>query len=205
MSTTTGADERRKHIIREAATLFNKSGYFNTSMEDIAEAVGLRKPTLYYYVSSKEEILFLIHEEFVDHLISLHQSRLNSRMSCDQLLQEVLIDILEHIAQFPGYVRAFFEHYRELSGDMKKQIEVKRDAYFHMMVDVVRQGVKQGEFQTNDPTLTVFAFLGMCNYAYQWYKPEGHWRAREVALHFWDIFMHGLSRRTNDKNSVVVG
>lgn len=205
MSTTTGADERRKHIIQEAATLFNKSGYFHTSMEDIAEAVGLRKPTLYYYVSSKEEILFLIHEEFVDQLISHHQSRLNSRMTCAQLLQEVLIDILEEIAQFPGYVRAFFEHYGELNGDMKKQIKDKRDSYYRMMVDVVRQGVTQGEFQTNDPNLTVFAFLGMCNYAYQWYKPEGHWRSREIALHFWDIFMHGVSRPVNDNNSVVKG
>ena len=65
---TKNADERRKEIIRKAATLFNITGYFNTSMDDIAEAVGLRKPTLYYYVSSKEEILYLIHEELIDHL-----------------------------------------------------------------------------------------------------------------------------------------
>lgn len=194
MSTKASADERRKHIIREAATLFNKTGYFNTSMDDIAEAVGLRKPTLYYYVSSKEEILYLIHEEFIDHLISLHQSRLNTRMTCAQLLQEVQIDILDQIAQYPGYVRAFFDHYRELSGDMKKQILGKRDAYFHMIVDVVRQGEALGEFQTNDPSLTTLAFFGMCNWAYQWYSREGRQRPREIAFHFWDIFMHGISK-----------
>lgn len=191
---TKNADERRKEIIRKAATLFNITGYFNTSMDDIAEAVGLRKPTLYYYVSSKEEILYLIHEELIDHLISLHQSRLNTRMTNAQLLQEVMIDILEQIGEFPGYVRAFFDHYRELSGDMKTQIDGKRDAYFRMIVDIVRQGEEQGEFQTNDPALSALAFFGMCNWAYQWYNPKGRRRPREIALHFWDIFMHGISK-----------
>lgn len=192
---TIGADERRKHIIREAAILFDKMGYFSTSMNDIAEAVGLSKSTLYYYMTSKEEILYFIHEEFINHLITLHQSRLNTRMTCTQLLQEVMIDILEQISQFPGYVRAFFEHYRELNGDMKKDIEGKRDAYFRMIVDVVRQGETQGEFEANDPSLTTLAFFGMCNYAYQWYKPEGRWRAREIALYLWDIFMHGVNKK----------
>ena len=192
-TSTTGADERRSHIIRQAAMLFNKTGYFNTSMDDIAEAVGLRKPTLYYYFSSKEEILYLIHEELIGHMTSLHQSRLNMRISCGQLLQEVLIDILEQIDQFPGYVRAFFDHYRELNGEMKDQIEGKRDAYFRMIVDVIRKGQENGEFHTSNPNLTALAFFGMCDWAYQWYNPEGRWRPREIALHLWEIFMHGIS------------
>jgi AcrR family transcriptional regulator len=194
MSTTSGADERRKDIIRKASNFFDKKGYYKTSMDDIAEAVGLGKSTLYYYFSSKEEILYLIHEEVIDSLIFSHLSRLNTRMTRAQLLQEVLIDILEQIAQSPGYVRAFFDHYRELNGDLKKQIEAKRDAYFRMIVDVVRQGEAQGEFMTNDPGLTTFAFFGMCNWAYQWYNPEGHWRPREIALHLGDVFMHGISK-----------
>lgn len=168
-------------------------------MDDIAEAVGLRKPTLYYYISSKEQILFLIHEELIDNLIFLHESRVNTRMTCEQLLQEVLIDILEQIGQYPGYVRAFFDHYRDLSGDMKKQIEDKREAYFRMVVDVVRQGQAQGEFQTDDPTLTALAFFGKCNWVYQWYDPAGHRRPREIALHFWNTIMYGISKTANDR------
>lgn len=198
--TTAGADERRKNIIREAASLFERTGYFNTSMNDIAEAVGLSKSTLYYYMSSKEEILYLIHEEFLDHLASLHKSRLNTRMTSAQLMQEVTIDIIEQIDQYTGYVRAFFDHYRELNGEMKAKIKGKRDDYFRMIVDVIRQGVAQGEFETNDPVLTTLGFFGMCNYAYQWYKPDRGWRPREIGLHFWDIFMHGLSKSGKNSN-----
>jgi len=197
MANKSNADERRKHIVRKAAALFDKMGYFNTSMDDIAEAVGLRKPTLYYYISSKEEILYLIHEEFINHLISNHQSRLETRMNRSQLLQEVMIDILDQIAQFPGYVRAFFDHYRELSGDMKEQIKNKRDTYFRMIVDVIREGKEQGEFETDDPSLTTLAFFGMCNWAYQWYEADGKRKPREIAFHFWDIFMRGISTVEN--------
>lgn len=198
MTTRMSADERRRAIAREAAKLFDRTGYFNTSMDDIAEAVGLRKPTLYHYVSSKEEILFLIHEEFIDHLITLHQSRLNTRMSSAQLLQEVAVDIIEQIAQFPGYTRAFLEHYRELNGEMRTLIEQKRDAYFQMIVDVIRQGVERGEFETTDPTLTALTFFGMVNWTYQWYNPQGKRRPREIAYHLWDVFMHGV-RKTGNK------
>lgn len=196
---TEGANKRRKEIVRKAATLFNTTGYFNTSMNDIAEAVGIRKPTLYYYISSKEEILFLVHEEFIDHLISLHQSRLTTRMSCAQLLQEVLIDILEQINEYPGYVRAFFENYRELNNEMKEQIKDKRDQYFQMIQDVFRRGADQAEFRISSPTLTALAFFGICNWAYQWYNPKGEKGPRQIALLFWDIFMHGIKQEQDMK------
>lgn len=195
------AKDRRKQIIQEAAILFDKNGYYSTSMDKIAEAVGLSKPTLYYYISSKEKILFLIHEELVDKLISLHQSRLTTRMSNSQLLHEVLIDIMEMIDQFPGYVRAFHEHYRELDGELKRQIKDKRDVYFHMIVDVIRKGQKEGDFQESDPTLTTLAFLGMCNWAYRWYNPNGRLRPRDIALRLSEIFIYGVTNRPNNGDS----
>ena len=190
-----GANGRRKQIVRKAAILFNDMGYFNTSMNDIAEAVGVRKPTLYYYISSKEEILYLVHEELIEHLTSLHQSRLETRMSCAQLLQEVLIDILEQINDYPGYVRAFFENYRELSPELKEKIKKKRNNYFQMIEDVFVRGAEQGEFHTDDPRLTALAFFGICNWAYQWYNPKGEKGPRQIAFMFWDIFMHGVKRQ----------
>ena len=200
MSETPLAKERRKNIIHEAANLFNKFGYFNTSMDKIAEAVGFSKPTLYYYISSKEQILFLIHEELIGKLISLHQSRLSTRMSNAQLLQEVLVDIMEQIDQYPGYVRAFHEHYGELDGEMQKQITDKRDAYFHTIVDVISQGQAKGEFQTSDPALTALTFFGMCNWVYKWYKTDGRLRPREIAFRLWEIFIYGVIKRPDNSS-----
>lgn len=189
------AIERRKLILQCAGGLFDKMGYFNTSMNDIADVVGLSKSTLYYYMSSKEEILFLIHEELINHLIFNHQNRLKTRMSCSQLLQEVMIDILEQIHDYPGYARTFFEHYRQMNNEMSDISKLKRDSYFDSIIDVFKKGMEQGEFIQNNPKTTAFAFFGMCNWAYQWYNPKGEQQPREIALLFWDIFMHGLESK----------
>jgi hypothetical protein len=131
-------------------------------------------------------------------LIALHQSRLTTRISHAQLLQEVLIDMMEQIDQFPGYVRAFHEHYRELDGDMQKQIKDKRDNYFNMIVDAISKGQEKGEFQINDPTLTALTFFGMCNWVYKWYNPNGRLRPREIALLLWEIFIYGTANPSVD-------
>jgi AcrR family transcriptional regulator len=187
------ADRSRERIVRAAAKLFNGSGYHHTTMGAVAEAIGLRKPTLYHYVKSKEEILYWIHEELIDRLTRRHRERLSTRLTTAQLLLEVQIDILETIAEYPGYVRAFFEHYRELNAEMRAGLKRKRDAYFAMIVDVIRFGVERGEVRTDDANLTALAFLGMINWSYHWYRPDGPRRLREIAHHFCDIFLHGVA------------
>jgi AcrR family transcriptional regulator len=107
-------DERRQEIVRTAADLFDRAGYSSTTMEDIAHAVGIAKPTLYHYFKSKDEILFWIHEEFIDLLINRHEQRLQALLDPNQLLLEVMADILELMETHRGHVRVFFEHHREL-------------------------------------------------------------------------------------------
>ena len=69
------ADARRREVISQAAELFDRTGYHATSVAAVAEASGIRKPTLYHYFSGKDEILFWIHEEFIDLLIEKHRAR----------------------------------------------------------------------------------------------------------------------------------
>src|ERR1700739_617178 len=49
---------KRDAVIRAAAREFNRKGYHNTSLDDIATALEVTKPTVYYYVTSKEQLLF---------------------------------------------------------------------------------------------------------------------------------------------------
>jgi AcrR family transcriptional regulator len=195
MADTTSADERRKQIVWKSAELFNQKGYYQTSMEDIAKAVGLRKPTLYWYISGKEEILYLIHDEFVDYLTSQHEERLNRGLTNTQLLKHILMDVFKQITEYPGFVSSFHENYRELSGKMKEQIRVKRNKYFNMVVELFLQGAANGEFEIENPTVTALAFFGMCNWVYKWYDPAGPLQPCEIADLFWKIFMNGISKK----------
>ncbi len=195
MANVSSTEERRQLIIREAARLFTERGYYRTSMEDIASAVGLRKPTLYWYISGKEEILFHIHNEYMDMLLDKHRQRIGSGLSNSELLHLVMYDVLDQFSEYPGYVSSFHEHYHDLAPDLQKHMEVKRDSHFSAVGEIVRQGVVAGEFQSDDPLLTTLAFFGLCNWVYKWYRSDGPLMPREIADKFWVIFMDGVRKK----------
>lgn len=192
------ADERRSEIVQTAAHLFDEAGYGNTTMDDIAGAVGIAHPTLYHYFSSKDEILFDIHEEFIDLLIERHRQREAAGLGCEQMLLEVMADILELMETHRGHVRVFFEHYRELPALQQETIKFKRDSYEKAVEGIFRNGCDSGAFRDLDPRLATLAMFGMCNWAYQWYKIGGKLRTRELAYTFWSYLVHGIGSDVPD-------
>ena len=186
------AGERRQQIVSLAAGLFDQGGYSNTTMDDIAREVGVAKPTLYHYFPSKDDILHAIHEEFIDLLISRHEARAGTGLRPEQLLLEAMADILELMETHRGHVRVFFEHHRELPAEARGPIRVKRDSYEKIVEDLIGQGIEMGVLRQTDAHLATLATFGMCNWAYQWYRPGGQLRSREIAYQFWNFLIYGL-------------
>lgn len=121
MSTTSAATRHaetvRARIIRAAARHFDEKGYHATGMDDIAEAIGLRKPTLYYYyyyyyyyVTSKAEIVAWIHDDVMARVLDKLERNVAGRIDPSEGLRQVVIDILEIIDTPtrlpPGVLRA---------------------------------------------------------------------------------------------------
>lgn len=195
--------ERRQQIISLAAGLFDESGYSNTTMDHIAGQVGVAKPTLYHYFPSKDDILHAIHEEFIDLLISRHEGRQDSGLRPEQLLLEAMADILELMETHRGHVRVFFEHHRELPAEAQGPIRVKRDQYEKIVEDLISEGITTGVLRQTDAHLATLATFGMCNWAYQWYRPGGRLRTREIAYQFWNYLIYGLG--TDEMGTVPFG
>ena len=192
--------ERRQQIITMAAEQFDHAGYSSTTMDDIARKVGVAKPTLYHYFPSKDDILHAIHEEFIDLLIARHESRAGTGLRPEQLLLEAMADILELMETHRGHVRVFFEHHRELPAEARGPIRVKRDHYEQIVEGLIAEGVDRGVFRETDPHLAALATFGVCNWAYQWYRPGGSLRSREIAYQFWNYLVYGLG--TAELNSL---
>jgi TetR/AcrR family transcriptional regulator, cholesterol catabolism regulator len=185
-------EERRQQIVDAAAELFDKVGYSNASMEDIAAEVGVAKPTLYHYFPGKDALLLEIHEEFIDLLNRQHAERVAAELGPEQLLLEVMADILELMRTHRGHVRVFFEHHRELPPAARAESRVKRDQYHQSVVEIFREGVARGVFKDIDPELAAKAMFGMCNWAYQWYMDDMPLRPRDIAYRFWSMLVHGV-------------
>jgi len=185
-------DDRRSEIVTAAAELFDRRGYANTTMDDIARTVGIAKPTLYHYFARKEDILCNIHEDFIDILLKKQARRERARLAPEQMLLEVMVDILELMRTHRGHVRVFFEHHRELPLEERRKIRQKRDAYEAAVIAVVQRGVEAGVFRDVDVRIAALGIFGMCNWAYQWYRADGSLEPREIAYQLWDMTIRGI-------------
>jgi TetR/AcrR family transcriptional regulator, cholesterol catabolism regulator len=170
-ATTQAHGDKRLEIIERCADLFDSGGYHRATMQMLADEVGLGKPTLYHYFASKTEILYAIHQMHIAALIDGLDSEQRRGSTPAQMLTHACRDILQEIAEHPGYVRAFFEHYGELEGPKRAEIRARRQEYFDKVCEIIRSGITAGAFRKCDVELTALGFLGMCSWAYQWYPP----------------------------------
>ena len=118
-----------------------------------------------------------------------------TRLGGSRLAPEVLeamADILELMETHRGHVRVFFEHHRELPPEARGPVRVKRDHYEQIVEGLIGEGMELGVFRRTDPHLATLATFGMCNWAYQWYRPGGSMRSREIAYQFWNYLVYGL-------------
>jgi AcrR family transcriptional regulator len=194
VTTRMSGDARRLQIREVAAGLFDQLGYRETSMDKIAEEVGIRKASLYYYFPSKDRLLIEMHDEMIELVIASHEARLeDSSLSAAQRIQSMIMDLISLQDTHPGSLRVFFEHYRELPEPERTRVLQRRSTYEQYLRDQLRQGLADGEFADIDVRLASFAILGMANWSYQWFRPGGPASAAEVAEAFWAMISRGIS------------
>lgn len=187
------AGGRQAEITRAAAALFNEHGFHTSSMEDVARAVGLKKPTLYHHVQSKAQIVAWIHDECVDAILPPLQGYLAEGLTASEVLYRVAQDIFGLLESKPGYLRIYFENHRDLDKPSRRRAAKRRDEYYTHVRQVLEQGTESGELSVENSELAAMAFFGMCNWGYQWYQPGGSLTPAEVASYVCKTFMAGVT------------
>jgi AcrR family transcriptional regulator len=185
---------RQQEIVEAAARVFHEKGYESTSIQDIADAVGILKGSLYYYITSKEDLLFEIirgvHEEALKNL------ELTRELDGDALqkIRAFVVVHLTHNATNLVKMGVFFQDFRSLSGERREIIVKERDLYDHFLRDLIRQGQEQKIICPDiDPKLAAITVLGMMNWIYQWYRPDGGLSVEEIAAAYGDFVVAGLA------------
>ena len=188
---------RRETILQAAAHCFNKRGYHGTTIGDIARQLGVSKAALYYYVKSKEEVLFLCHQASMD----LGMDGLRRAEALGETAGERLRTALQYfIEQMAENLKGCFVMLEGgmLSPRLHRQVVKRRDEYEHRLRDLVAEGVASGAFVPCNPKLVVFAVLGAVNWVQKWYSPDGEVAAKDIAETFAAYLVRGLERRGVD-------
>ena len=187
------ATDSRQDILHTAARLFQQRGYDATSMNDVAAALKLSKGGLYHHFQSKDEILF----NLMDHAMDITQQRVIDpvRGIADpeqrlRMLIRLHIEVVLSVRDREITVMLHENH--PLPPALRRRINSRKKDYVHFMENLIAevQRARQSKGVVS-PRAAVFALLGMINWIYQWYKPEGTLQGEQLAQQYTAIFFAG--------------
>ncbi|MCA1062811.1 TetR/AcrR family transcriptional regulator (plasmid) [Cytobacillus spongiae] len=184
----------KEKLTDHAIRLFDEKGFTVTSIQDIVESIGVTKGTFYYYYSSKEELLREIHIRYINELLSKQESILkdDGKSYREKLFDIVHLSIVD-IKEQGSSAKVFFREIRHLSQESLEIIEPKRDMYRYNIEALLDDGKRKGDFRKDfDVSIVTFGILGMMNWSYQWYKPDGSKSGREIAGTFVEMILRGI-------------
>lgn len=185
-------ERKRKLIIREAATIFNRRGSQGATLEEVATQLNISKAALYRYVDNKNDLLLACHQEAVRLAMkaadSAERSGGNGWTKIRLTLQRHLEDMIESL----GVPTMLFEE-NSLDAKSMDMVLRMRDAYEGRLRQFYREGVADGSILPGDAKLAVFALLGALNWTAKWYRPNGPWKADEIAEAIVEIVTRGIA------------
>lgn len=185
---------KREAVIRAAAHAFNRQGYHNTSLDDIAAALDVTKPTVYYYVSNKEQLLFECFVAGVEQIRSGLQQAKNLDVPARERLNAVLRNYAQAMASEFGWCMVRVED-QDLSPEMSSHVKAMKSEIDHGIRRLIREGVQDGSIHPCDPKMTAFALAGSLNWIAHWYRENQSMTAAEIADAFITVFDNGLQPR----------
>jgi TetR/AcrR family transcriptional regulator, cholesterol catabolism regulator len=167
--------DKMDEILNAALSLFNTKGYLKTSMTDIADALNLTKGGLYHYVAKKEDLLKLAHERMTDAFIQGFRQSVEPAEDPKEKLDSWLKEHIKLMREYQPHIKIFFTELDNLKNlDDYTRIVAKRDEIFNNLYNILVEG-QQAQIFRNDihPKILTFLIMGMLNWFYQWYKPDG--------------------------------
>ena len=182
---------KREAVLRAAAQAFNENGFHKTSLDDVAERLNVSKPTIYYYVKNKDEILFecvriglAMVEEASAAVAGSDQTGLAKLTALWRVYAQIVTEdfgrclILVGEDPLPKEAR---KDLRALKGRIDKRFRA-----------IVQEGIADGSIRPCDPKLAAFAAAGALSWIARWYDPGGPLSPAELADQIIDLLIHGV-------------
>ncbi|WP_084509593.1 TetR family transcriptional regulator [Nocardia pseudovaccinii] len=175
-------------IFAEAARLFAERGFAGTSLQDIADAMGMTRPALYYYVKNKEELLARLITEMAE-APAAEIKRLATHPDADAAarLRGVVRALALRRATDPNRFQMLVRSEAELPADLARSQRAAQNAALREMILLIEDGIAAGQFRPVDSRTTALALLGMCNWISWWQPTLGERTPAEVAEQVADL------------------
>lgn len=179
-------------ILQEAAKLFARRGYENSSIADLAAALGVSKAGIYHYFATKQDIYNAIVSEVLQGMCLTVTQAVRQETAPQEQLRAFM---LAHARYFEQHHAAFVTMMIGYSGMALPESDDAirlRDAYEQLLRDLLTRGVEQGAFRCVDSAASGRAVLSLLNWMVRWYKPGQQESAETIAAGYFDLLWRGL-------------
>ena len=197
----TERENKRDAVLRTAAELFNEKGFHATSLDEVAERLNVSKPTVYYYVKNKDEILF----ECVRIGLEMLENASNEAIQSGSDSKENLIAVMRKYAEIVTMdfgmclIRVGEDPLPLKSRRKLRRLKSRIDLKFRSLI---QQGIADGVLMPCDPKIAAFTIAGALSWIARWYDPKGPLRAEDIANQCIDLLMNGLNCRSTPGSAV---
>ncbi len=189
---------RESELWAAATRLFRQRGYHATSMQDLAEALGMNRGSLYHYIDSKDDLLWSILNRTFDLLEERVVRLLQGDAPPLGRLTDAIHAHLRVAADHADEMSLIQIELRSLNPERRTQLIERRDAYEAAWRGAIAAGVASGAIREVDVRLAGIGILSVCNWFTQWYRPGGELGVDEIADAFVALFLDGLTPRGDD-------
>jgi TetR/AcrR family transcriptional regulator, cholesterol catabolism regulator len=191
---------RREHILRVASRVFAEKGYRATSLQEIADEVGVTRPSFYYHFKSKQEILAAIVDAAFERAeAAVDEATETGGSAIDQIRDFVrrYVEINTEHAEVP----VLFQSLGELDEEAAEAARRRRRVIDHKLARLIERGVQVGELTSSSPLIAAYGILGAANWMHTWYRQGGRLRPEEIADMLADLALYGLARRPRTRSA----
>ena len=185
----------RRAMLEIAAQMFADKGYLGTNLRDIADALGMSRPGLYYHFPNKEKLLEAIIEE-----LTLSGERELARVvrenqgEPEELLRLVVRMTTLWVLDHQIFFRVLDRSESDLPADLKASNEESKRKNLAYLVGIIERGIAVGTFRPVDPHVAALGISGMRNWSAWWYKPDGRLTQTEIADLLADMAVRSVRR-----------
>ena len=183
----------REELLTKAAEVFERRGYGQARIQDVAEALQLSRSALYHYFRSKEEILAALVEEHTgarfDALRALAEDK--QRPASERLREALRKTIASRLSE-GSRMRVLDQLAAEMPADLRKTFDKGRRRVLNYYAAIIEDGIAAGDFRPMDARTAALAVIGIASWTSWWYSPAGRKTPAELGDALIDIALHGL-------------
>lgn len=196
-STRRHASQRRRapQIIEAAARVFAERGFHGATTQDIADVLGIKQASLYYYFSSKEAALELVCLRGVEGFFEAAKAIAARPESARKRLALLINSHLSPLVDRADFVKVFLNERQHLPTESRRRIGRWSRGLERIFEEVIKEGIANGEFRAAlDPRTATLAILGMCNAVSSWQRNENV-DVAQLSAEFARLVIDGIGTR----------